>query len=76
MSEEIFRVQRTVMAYWKPAYVNSRYGTVTIRMTLSDDVRFQMGGDDVAFFNGDAAFGKPVLTTRVPDPKWAGFSVG
>lgn len=76
MSDEVYRVERNIMAFYRPAHVTSRFKTTNIRMTLPDDIRFQMGGEAVVFFSGEVTEGKLTLALRVPDPLWGETEVG
>jgi hypothetical protein len=73
VTDVTIKVERTFFPPGKPALVNSRYGMIcNRRVHLSDDIRWQMGGDRVGYFQAVASDdGKALeIKTRIPDESW------
>lgn len=70
MTDYVLKVSRKIMAVDRPATVESEFGSIKQTMRLSDDVRWQMGGEEVAYFNATVENGQVTFFKRVPDPKW------
>jgi len=70
MSEVTVKVERSLFPPGRPATVKTRFGMTTRLMHLTDDVRWQMGGERVAYFNAEEADGKITIKTRLPNQDW------
>lgn len=66
---DIYKVTRNPMDLRQRGKVRTRYGSES-NMVLDDDVRHQLGGETVAYFDGEQKDSKVHLYKRVPDPGW------
>lgn len=71
MTDYILKVSRKIMAVDRPAMVESEFGSVKQTVRLPDEVRWQMGGEEVAYFEASVENGKVSFRRRVPDPQWS-----
>ena len=65
----IVKIERTIMAYRKPARFSTQYGPTTTQH-LTDDIRQKMGGESVVYFFGKLEEGKWVILDRAPKQTW------